>query len=580
MQRRNLEHLAIDRIENLVFQGGSVKGIAYLGAWEALLQLGLKPEKIQRVGGTSAGSITALLLALGYTNQLELHGMLDNLVFREMLDEDGATLPLADTALKLKDKISSGSLASKVAGMKLGVIALPAFYNRIQKQGGLFDGNYLKNWFEQIIKERTGIDHCTFAQLHQLKNEQPHLGLKDLYVVAFNYITEISQKFSIEDTPDAVIADCVRASMSIPFAFKPHMDHGDGGVHDNYPLFLFDHIEHGETTLGFQLLSPEKIDLINNNEGPTTQKRPDYSVFGMAKALLVTRGSKQMSDHINNPDHRRRSVQINTDGVKTFDFDLSEEAKQMLIESGRSGVLTYFNPSIPVPPSVVLAEMKNRQLKNHVKVYVWTSAVNPVQPGHAFGHVAIQTPTHYISLWPEVEDAPQVQENKRLQNSSSSHTARHRFQPSLAVDIIASHDLPPSHEFTFEKLNVALIEAKFLELKQSMTGWAVIPGLCSNNESCSSIAMKLLEAGGIYTLLNKTDLASIASVGSSRGVHSMFHRRADQAKAQALAQGSSYAAEMLASPLISSPDAMIELLKIASRRQDEKATEAIKKFSK
>ncbi len=45
---------------NLVFEGGGVKGSAYIGAIRALNEEGILPE-IQRFGGTSAGAITALL---------------------------------------------------------------------------------------------------------------------------------------------------------------------------------------------------------------------------------------------------------------------------------------------------------------------------------------------------------------------------------------------------------------------------------------------------------------------------------------------------------------------------------------
>lgn len=48
---------------NLVFEGGGVKGSAYIGAIRALNEEGILPE-IQRFGGTSAGAITALLLGL------------------------------------------------------------------------------------------------------------------------------------------------------------------------------------------------------------------------------------------------------------------------------------------------------------------------------------------------------------------------------------------------------------------------------------------------------------------------------------------------------------------------------------
>jgi len=51
---------------NLVFEGGGVKGIAYTGALEVLEKKGIL-NNIQRFAGTSAGSIVAVFLAVGFT---------------------------------------------------------------------------------------------------------------------------------------------------------------------------------------------------------------------------------------------------------------------------------------------------------------------------------------------------------------------------------------------------------------------------------------------------------------------------------------------------------------------------------
>src|SRR3954470_15167089 len=52
---------------NLVFEGSGIRGIAFAGAIQELEKANLM-ESVERVGGTSAGAITALLLSLGYTS--------------------------------------------------------------------------------------------------------------------------------------------------------------------------------------------------------------------------------------------------------------------------------------------------------------------------------------------------------------------------------------------------------------------------------------------------------------------------------------------------------------------------------
>ena len=53
---------------NLVFEGGGVKGIAYVGALEVLDKEGIL-RNIERVAGTSAGAMVAVLVGLGYTTK-------------------------------------------------------------------------------------------------------------------------------------------------------------------------------------------------------------------------------------------------------------------------------------------------------------------------------------------------------------------------------------------------------------------------------------------------------------------------------------------------------------------------------
>ncbi len=51
---------------NLIFEGGGVKGIAYVGALTVLEDKDVL-QKVKRLGGTSAGAINATLLALKFS---------------------------------------------------------------------------------------------------------------------------------------------------------------------------------------------------------------------------------------------------------------------------------------------------------------------------------------------------------------------------------------------------------------------------------------------------------------------------------------------------------------------------------
>ena len=68
---------------DLVFEGGGVKGVGLAGALAELEEQGYAP---QNIAGTSAGAITAALLAAGYRGE-ELREIVMELDFRQFQDK-------------------------------------------------------------------------------------------------------------------------------------------------------------------------------------------------------------------------------------------------------------------------------------------------------------------------------------------------------------------------------------------------------------------------------------------------------------------------------------------------------------
>lgn len=83
-------------IKNLVFEGSGMRGLAYAGVIEELEKKGIITN-IERVGGTSAGAVTALLISLGYTAE-QIRIILSETKFQKF--NDGG--PGAFTRLKRK----------------------------------------------------------------------------------------------------------------------------------------------------------------------------------------------------------------------------------------------------------------------------------------------------------------------------------------------------------------------------------------------------------------------------------------------------------------------------------------------
>jgi len=81
-------------IEYLALEGGGGKGITYLGAIRALEELGVLPIRLDRRGsnqikgisGSSAGAITALLLAMGIRSEEFQNLLKDASTFRKFYD--------------------------------------------------------------------------------------------------------------------------------------------------------------------------------------------------------------------------------------------------------------------------------------------------------------------------------------------------------------------------------------------------------------------------------------------------------------------------------------------------------------
>ena len=206
-------------IENLVFQGGGVLGIAYAGAIHALEKANLLGN-IKRVAGTSSGSIVSMLLSLKYTS-VEITEITRTTDFKKFEDH--------------KD------------------------FLRIPTKYGLYKGDYFLSWIKGLIRQKTNNEDITFSELSSK-------GYLDLKVFATDLNTANIKEFSNEKTPSVIVAESLRASMSFPLFFSawkfPNNNpnnhiYVDGGVVYDYPITAFEDLS---KTLGF-FLNPNKTEV-------------------------------------------------------------------------------------------------------------------------------------------------------------------------------------------------------------------------------------------------------------------------------------------------------------------------------
>lgn len=323
--------------KNLVFEGGGVKGIAYVGALEMLQEKKIL-NKINRVAGTSAGAIVAVLLGVGYSYE-EIKDVLWKLDFKNFLDDSWGLIQ--DT-------------------------------KRLIEKYGWYKGDFFRKWMGDLIKAKTGNSESTFADIAAMKKDK---GFLDIYLIGTNLSTGFSEIFSNEHTPRYCIADAARISMSIPLFFASKRNfrndvYVDGGLLDNYPIKIFDRTKYvrknlertsyyekvnakitnsarkiadyvfNKETLGFRLDSKEKIAMFRDNAEPPT--RNIESFFDYSSALLNTLLDSQDNAHLHSDDWQR-TIYIDTLGVKATDFSIPEKTKKNLLKSGYDYAKSYFD---------------------------------------------------------------------------------------------------------------------------------------------------------------------------------------------------------------------------------------------
>lgn len=306
------------QIQNLVFEGAGIRGIAYAGAIKELEAQNLIPQ-IKKVGGTSAGAITALLIALNY-NAAEIEAIIGSTNFKRFND---------------------------------GRFFFAGGINRLNKYFGWYRGNRLESWLEKIIEAKTGNANITFIQL---KNK----GFKDLYVTGTNLNQQKLVVFSHQSYPNCKVKDAVRVSVSIPLYFEPlYTDTSgniikrpksksnvnillDGGFIANYPIRLFDdaasETKFNKHTIGFRIDSETQInyDSLQKGLAPIAINNLQQYVGAFYNIVIESLNRQTLT-----ADDWKRTVSISDGNIGPRIRKLKKEEIRELVENGRKATQSY-----------------------------------------------------------------------------------------------------------------------------------------------------------------------------------------------------------------------------------------------
>ncbi|MFB3164659.1 patatin-like phospholipase family protein [Neobacillus sp. 179-J 1A1 HS] len=283
-----------------VFEGGGARGIAFVGAIQAM-----EEEKVewQRIAGTSAGAVIAALLASGYKSY-EIRKHLSELDFSKLR---GRTLmnriPIFGSLLELMFNL------------------------------GIYKNDYLEAWVDSLLLKK-GIK--TFADLPDGKLK---IIASDVSNGQMLILPDDLERYGMAPT-DLKISTAVMMSASIPFFFRPVIwkskDRNksyilDGGLLSNFPIWIFDTPNPRFPTFGFRFVKDKvSIDPVI----PT----PLHLFKNIFKTMLQAHDLR----HINE-DTLERTIKIPTGDINATDFKLNKEEIDFLYMSGYTSTKKFLS---------------------------------------------------------------------------------------------------------------------------------------------------------------------------------------------------------------------------------------------
>jgi predicted acylesterase/phospholipase RssA len=257
---------------DLVFEGGGAKGMVFVGAMQAFEE---QKHTYDRLLGTSAGAITAALLAAGYGTDEMLRALSEQedgapvfagfmgepAPFSAQEIESGATRTLLrNIQIRGFPRFVKDRLGGLVTKALLGADRFRNFFSLIER-GGWYSAHKFVVWMQRKLNEGTfqgrqrDFADMSLGAFHEATG-------RDLSLVASDTTAGRMMVLNHRTAPSLPLVWAVRMSMSIPMLWpevkwraewgtyldKPVTDHMivDGGLLSNFPIELLvsadDHI--------------------------------------------------------------------------------------------------------------------------------------------------------------------------------------------------------------------------------------------------------------------------------------------------------------------------------------------------
>jgi predicted acylesterase/phospholipase RssA len=363
---------------DLVFEGGGAKGMVFVGAMQEFETRGHQPGRLL---GTSAGAITATLLAAGYTASEMLKALEEkqadgSSVFSSFMAPPGPfdSETVNNSAIRkflhavnsplipdfLEDKLDDAIVKQLAEGK-----TLRHFFSFIEK-GGWFSADNFLAWIKGKLNA---------GNLNGKPRNFGDMSLRDFYTATGSDLSLVASDttgkqmlvLNHNTAPDCPVIWATRMSMSIPLLWqevvwqkewglymkREMLNHAivDGGLLSNFPieLFLSDlkditdvmGLRHDNNVLG--MLIDEEAEVPN-----LPQLAISESGMSLGDLQTVQRISRLVDTTLSARDkmvidsYANLVARMPARGYGTTEFDMTPTRREALVEAGKTSMHAYF----------------------------------------------------------------------------------------------------------------------------------------------------------------------------------------------------------------------------------------------
>ena len=281
--------------KNLVFEGGGIRGLAYVGSLKSMNDLD-KLVDVKCVIGTSVGSIFAVLAGCKCTND----------------ELDTYSAQFINELSVINDNIVRETIN---------------FYTGL----GIHSNEFIYHSINLFLTKKLNISNITFKQYFEKTRVNITIVgtcMTNRSIVYFNYKTH----------PEMEVSKAVQISTAIPVFFSvvkwDNKSWVDGGVVDNFAIDYYDDEcgQYNNETLGLFLQS-------NINKD---QEYPVNNLLELLEGIEDIELEDNIKQSIRDPT-KRNIIYIDTGSISSINFAISEEQKKILIDNGYKSTTNFFN---------------------------------------------------------------------------------------------------------------------------------------------------------------------------------------------------------------------------------------------